>query len=64
MKVSPLLRKGHEEMIALYKRMKPEEKLMAFFNHSQLMNQLYQAGVGYHKKTMPSSIIKKPSKKP
>ena len=47
MKKSEVLRKDHEEMIALYKRMKPEERLVAFFYHSQLTPQLYQAGVGY-----------------
>jgi len=62
MKKSEVLRKDHEEMIALYKRMKPEERLVAFFYHSQLIHQLYQAGVGYRLSASPPSN-EKPLKK-
>jgi len=62
MKKSEVLHKDHDEMIALYKRMKPEERLVAFFNHSQLIHRLYQAGVGYRLRTLPPSN-EKPLKK-
>lgn len=60
---SEVLHKDHEEMIALYKRMKPEEKLTAFFHHSQLMNQLYQAGTSYRAGSLPPSNKKLPPKR-
>ena len=50
MSKSEVLQKVHEEMIALYKRMKPEERLVAYFHHSQLISQIYQAGVIYRKR--------------
>jgi len=42
---SKILQDDNKDMIRLYKRMKPEERLMAFFNHSRLVNEIYQAGV-------------------
>ncbi len=47
MKKSEILQKDHEDLISLYKRMKPEERLMAYFHHSQLVTQIYQLGVNY-----------------
>lgn len=47
MKHSALLASDQEEQIALYKRMKPEERLIAYFHHSQLVHQMHQAGVRY-----------------
>lgn len=55
---SRMLEKEHEEMIALCQRLTPEERLMAFFHHSQLVHQMYRAGVRYRAGTLPSS--KKP----
>ena len=60
---SEVLHEDHEQMIALYKRMKPEEKLMAFFHHSQLINQLYQAGTRYRAGSLPPSHKKLPKKR-
>lgn len=34
-------------MLRLYQRMKPEERLVAFFHHAQLTQQMCQAGVRY-----------------
>ena len=39
----------HDETIALCKRMSPEERIEAFYNHSQLMAQVYQLGIAYRK---------------
>ena len=36
-----------EEAVLLSKRLTPEERLVAFFRHSQLISRLYQAGVKY-----------------
>lgn len=47
MRESPILSKDRESSIRLYKKMKPEERLIAFFHHSRLMNQIYQAGMRY-----------------
>ena len=45
MKPSKLLQQDHQEMVRLSKRMKPEERLVAYFHHSQLMYRMYEAGV-------------------
>jgi len=50
MKESKILRKDREEVILLAKRMKPEERLVAYFHHSWLMSRVYQAGVDYRKR--------------
>ena len=47
MRKSEILQKDHEDLLLLYKRMKPEERLMAYFHHSQLIAQVYQAGIKY-----------------
>ena len=47
MNPSDLCRKDHEDIIELNKRMKPEERLIAYFNHSESLYQIYQAGVNY-----------------
>ena len=47
MSESELMRREHEEMTARHRRMTPEERLVAFFHHSQLVYQLYRAGVTY-----------------
>jgi hypothetical protein len=44
-----IVQQEREEMFLLSKRMKPEERLVAYFHHSQLMYQMYQAGVKYRK---------------
>jgi len=55
MKTSEILQKSHEDMILLSKRMKPEERLVAFFHHSQLTHQMFQAGVRYRAGAFPST---------
>jgi hypothetical protein len=52
---SELMRQAHEEMIALHRRMKPEERLVAYFYHSQLVYQLYRAGATYRMRSPSSS---------
>jgi hypothetical protein len=48
---SKILQKDRDDMIALCKRMKPEERLLAFYHHSRLISQIYEAGVRYRKRT-------------
>lgn len=62
MKESEILKKDREDMSKLCKRMKPEERLMAYLNHSQLIQQIYQAGVRYRSGLLSSSK-KKSSRK-
>lgn len=40
-----------EEAVRLSKRLTPEERLVAFFNHSRLISQIYQAGVRYRSRS-------------
>ena len=42
--ISGTLRKDHAALVELYKAMKPEERLIAFLNHSRLIHKVYQAG--------------------
>jgi hypothetical protein len=55
MQESEILRGDREDASLLSKRMKPEERLVAHFHHSQLMNRIYQAGVDYRSGSLPSS---------
>jgi len=54
MKESNILKRGHEEIVLLCKSMRPEERLVAYFEHSQLVHQMYQAGVNYRSAFFPS----------
>ena len=47
MQESAIRKQGHKAIVALHKRMKPEERLVAYFNQSRLIYQLYLAGVKY-----------------
>ena len=47
MKRSKSSGQDRNEAVLLSKRLKPEERLVAFFHHSQLISRLYQAGVRY-----------------
>ena len=47
MNESELMRQDHEALREMSRRMTPEERLVAFFHHSQLVYQLSQAGVTY-----------------
>lgn len=49
-KDSKILREDWKDLIRLAKRMSPEQRLVAFSNHSQLIGQIYQAGVSYRGK--------------
>ena len=42
---SPILKQDHDALIKLNRSLSPEERLMAFFNHSQLLTQLSLARV-------------------
>jgi hypothetical protein len=56
------LQKRHEDALSLSHRMKPEERLVAFFYHSQLIHQMYRAGVRYRSAALRSA--KKTARKP
>lgn len=62
MKKSGILQKDHEDLLLLYQRMKPEERLVAYANHAQLMNQMYQAGVKHREGRLPSAKRKNPKR--
>ena len=47
MRRSAVMRRDREEMIRRARRMTPEERLEAFLHHSELLAQMYQAGVRY-----------------
>ena len=55
MSASAIVQQDHEDLIRLYQRMKPEERLAAFFYHSQLIQQMYQAGMRHRSGSAPSS---------
>ncbi|OGX13322.1 MAG: hypothetical protein A3I71_06570 [Omnitrophica WOR_2 bacterium RIFCSPLOWO2_02_FULL_63_16] len=54
MQASQLLNREREEIVLLCKRMKPEARLVAFLQHSQLVHRMYQAGVDYRSGVSPS----------
>jgi len=46
--ISNILNQDHAALVKLCKSMKPEERLVAFLNHSRLIHQVYQAGKRSH----------------
>jgi hypothetical protein len=56
--LSGTLRKDHAALVELYKAMKPEERLIAFFNHSRLIHKVYQAGRSLRRRPTISSARK------
>ncbi len=50
MSQADMLQKDREELIALSKRLTPEERLAAHYEHSRLLAQMYQAGVKHRSK--------------
>ncbi len=50
---SKIMRRGREETLLLGKNMKPEERLVAFLRHTQLVYKVYQAGVKYRAGLLP-----------
>ena len=42
--ISNVLKEDHAALLKLCKAMKPEQRLVAFLNHSRLIHRLYQAG--------------------
>jgi len=54
---SKILQKNREELVEICRAMSPEDRLLAFLNHSQLIYQIYEAGVE-HRKT-PSAPCSK-----
>lgn len=63
MRTSQILKKDLEEIVLLCKRMKPEARLVAFLQHSQLVHQMYQAGLDHRSGTL-SSRKRKMTRKP
>ncbi len=55
MKKSEMLQKDRDNLVLLAQRMTPEERLMAFFHHSKLVYQLYQAGLSHRSAVRPPS---------
>ena len=41
---SKILQKDQDDLIKLSQKMTPEERLVAFFNHSHLMSKIQKAG--------------------
>ena len=63
---SKLAKIKQDNIVEICRRMKPEERLVAFLNHSKLVSQIYQAGVdfrAYSKKDLNLSIGISKSKK-
>lgn len=52
---SAIIQQDYEDMVRRSRRMTPEERLVAFFHHSQLIHQLYQAGARYRLAVPPPS---------
>ena len=54
---SKLLQLDREELVDLCRKMTPTERLLACYNHSKLVNQIYRAGVQARRKlsTTPKS---------
>jgi len=52
-----MLTKNRKALITAYKSMGPENRLMAFLNHSRLIHQLYQAGKTF-RSSLPMPTIK------
>ena len=59
MKQSAIIREDREEMIRRCRRMTPEERLAAFAAHSEMVTQLYLAGVKYRARQAVSSKRKR-----
>jgi|GEM_PF-5860389 len=59
MKVSTIITKDYEALIKLCKKMKPQERLVAFYNHSRLLNQVQEAGRKFRAKTSQPSLKNK-----
>lgn len=53
MKESKILKRNREEIILFCKSMRPEERLVAYLKHSQLVHQIYRAGVNYRSDLAP-----------
>ena len=62
MKKSEVLQKDRDSLALLSKRMTPEERLVAYANHAQLINQMYQAGVKHREGRVPSTKRKNPKR--
>jgi hypothetical protein len=50
-----MMQQDQGDVIRLSQRMKPEERLVAHFYHSQFMSLIYQAGVKYRSGRLPSA---------
>lgn len=50
---SALLQKDREELLALSRRLTPEERLVAFYEHSRLVAQMALAGVKHRAAKRP-----------
>ena len=47
--ISRILKKDQAALVKLASVMKPKQRLIAFFNHSWFIRQLYQAGQAFRK---------------
>ncbi len=60
MSASAILQQKREALIQQLRRMTPDERLTAYAHHSQLMHQMYQAGVKHRAGRAPSPKRKSP----
>lgn len=49
--ISKILKKDHAALAGLSDAMKPEQRLVAFLNHSRFIRRVYQAGQMFRKKS-------------
>jgi hypothetical protein len=57
--ISRILEQDHAALIKLCKSMKPEERLVAFLNHSRLVHQIYRAGKASRRRSSTPNSNKK-----
>jgi hypothetical protein len=50
MKISKLIKKNYEESLDLARKMKPKERLLAFYQHSRLLTQIAESGKEHRRK--------------
>jgi len=60
---SNILTRDYQALIGLYRKMSPEKRLVAFFNHSRLIHKLYQAGKAFRSRPSRTKTTKSPSQK-
>ena len=44
---SKIIQQDHDHLVELNKQMKPEERLLAFYEHSKLMSEMFEEGIKF-----------------